>query len=618
MITLILDEPWEGQPSPLQLRFGDFDGEILRFDEAWQGQTSPLQLRFDGSDSGGGDGSNGEATPQILGINVGISWQVLQAITQQLALNEHATDIDNRLNLDSFGDHVDTKQQFGWHAETAVRSELSQGWYYKVTVLRRTAFRWALPEPHRINRMPWWHVEPAEHIRTSSKWINHKAQRIAPTQNFTLGEPAHQTKHVSWFGEAKRNAANVTWGPPQPRWVCTNRWFDLVPKGRIELRFDESYTEQQSPLQLRFDVVPQVCHWDAGGGYIPGNPSLPPIDFKVPIQPQIRRMYLMQPLLTCVRAADEQPIAISAVSINNSRSQFASSVSLTFCSKGDAIRAENNLLRIGINGYDFYAYAEQPSRSEAWNNNSYQSNGRGRTAELSTPWRRATSYSNSAARSIGGIASDLLQNTGWTVDVSAINDFTVPAGVCTISNTPIDALNEIASMIGCMLAADDETQVISILPRWPTVPWSMSSATPDAVISDSVILGHSVSTTVNPLCNACWLRGEQQGISAKVTRDGSAGDLPTDDISNALIVDIQAARLAGTAALADTGEKQQISLTLPIMADLPPFKKGQLVGITWRGEQYRALCDSVNITATMNNDGRLTVRQQITVIRSME
>lgn len=615
-VTLIFDKLQQVNKSPINLYFGDFDGEVLRFDEDWQSQTSPLNLRFDGSDSGGGDGGNGEATPQILGINVGISWQVQQAITQQLALNEHATDIDNRFNLDSFGDHVDTKQQFGWHVETAVRSELSQGWYYKVTVLRRTAFRWALPETHRINRMQWWHVEPAEHIRTSSTWINHKAQRIAPTQNFTLGEPAHQTKHVSWFGEAKRNAANVTWGPPQPHWVCTNRWFDLVPKGRIELRFDESYAKQQSPLQLRFDVVPQVCHLDNGGGYIPSNPSLPPIDFKVPIQPQIRRLYLMQPMLTCHRVSDERELVIKSASINDARSQFVSTASIEFSSKGDAQLASNQLLRININGYDFYVISEQPSKREAWNSGSYSSSGRSKAAELLMPWRSAVSYSNSAARSFAGVLSDLLENTGWTVALQGITDFTIPAGVATISDkTPLESAAEFASMVGCFLAPDDEKNVINILPRWPTVPWQMDSATPDVIIHDAVIIDYSSNETISQQCNAAWVRGEQQGVDAKVTLNGTAGNVPTDDIANALIVDIQAARIAGTSMIADTGNKQQIAVTMPIMADLPPLKKGQLIGVTWRGETYRALCDSIGITASVDYNGAVTVRQQATLLR---
>lgn len=85
----------------------------------------------------------------------------------------------------------------------------------------------------------------------------------------------------------------------------------------------------------------------------------------------------------------------------------------------------------------------------------------------------------------------------------------------------------------------------------------MSTAIADVNIHDSVILDYNTDEEINQLCNACWLRGEQQGVSAKVVRAGTAGNIATSDVSAQLIVTDQAARVAGTVMIADSGKKQK-------------------------------------------------------------
>jgi len=75
-----------------------------------------------------------------------------------------------------------------------------------------------------------------------------------------------------------------------------------------------------------------------------------------------------------------------------------------------------------------------------------------------------------------------------------------------------------------------------------------------------------------------WIRGEQQGVSCQVKRAGTAGNVNAADISNQLIVDNQAARTAGTVALAETGKKR------------------------------------VNISANVSDAGEISIEQAITVI----
>ncbi|MGE4260024.1 hypothetical protein [Shewanella sp.] len=608
ILSLRFTSPLQTRSSPIKLNWLT----ILRFDEAWPNASSPLQLRFEGSEE------PTEPVPQVLGIAVGISWAAVAAIEQQLTLSEHANKIDDRITNRWRGDTAQARDAVAWESKNAVQHNAIQLWSVKTAILRRSSVRWSLPDSHRIGTAQGWYTDPSRRDDTATTWHNRKAAEQRPVQPFILGSQQHIHHQLAWHGPAVRAGEHIKWGFPAPRWICTDAYQPPEP-GLLTIRFDEAPPSSDGAIVIRFDSNPRVCHWDNGGGYIPSNPPLPPIDFKIPIQPQIRRLYLMQPVLTCHRVSDERELVIKSVSITDARSQFVSTANIEFSSKGDAILASNQLLRININGYDFYVISEQPSKREAWNSGSYSSSGRSKAAELLMPWRSAVSYSNSAARSFAGVLSDLLENTGWTVALQGITDFIIPAGVATISDkTPLESAAEFAGMVGCFLAPDDENNVINVLPRWPTVPWQMDSATPDVIIHDAVIIDYSSNETISQQCNAAWVRGEQQGVDAKVTLNGTAGNVPTDDIANALIVDIQAARIAGTSAIADTGNKQQIAVTMPIMADLPPLKKGQLIGVTWRGETYRALCDSIGITASVDDNGAVTVRQQATLLRPLE
>ncbi len=169
--------------------------------------------------------------------------------------------------------------------------------------------------------------------------------------------------------------------------------------------------------------------------------------------------------------------------------------------------------------------------------------------------------------------------------------------------------------MGCMLLSNDDTRTLTVVPRWPMVPWQMAAATPDLTVHDAVITQYSQTKSLNPECNAVLLRGEQQGISAKVKRTGSAGNIATDDITAQLIVDNQAARIAGTNALADTGNTLNITMSLPIMADLPPVTPGMLIGIREGVEVFKGICDSASISASISDNGDIDISQSITVIR---
>ncbi|MEM5503722.1 hypothetical protein WNY81_02580 [Shewanella frigidimarina] len=585
---------------------------ILRFNQPWPNASSPVTIRFEG-----------DVVPEppirapSLGIYLGVTWQ-----PPLLAANDHqlisaSKPLGNQVQLvvlsQSATDYCVTTQ---WQnkpltqLQTAIHyvgnelTELTVNWQWFVapSVEQGFTLAWLVPNQHCMVMSVDWQVAPRLNtLHANINWCDGAALVNDITTAYR-------------YGNIRLIQPSVAWGPHTASWICSTRY--RPPKGKVTIRFSEPWANSSNPLQLRFTASANYCYFDDGGGLVDANPSLPSLDFETPIEPQLRRYYLMQPTITCVRVSDDVPIVISNISISRSRGQWASSVSIDFSSRIDASRADNQLLKVGINGYEFFALVEQTSVSKVFGNETYRGTGRSRSAELATPYVLPISYTNATARSFAGLLTDMLQFTGWTIALNGIVDFNVPAGAFSVGNkSPIDAVQEAVAQLGCMLLSNDEIKALTVVPRWPTVPWLMDGVTPDLTVHDAVITSYSESKEISTECNVVWLRGEQQGISAKVKRAGTAGNIAADDISAQLIVDNQAARTAGTNALADTGNKLNINMSLPIMADLPPATPGMLIGIREGVDVFKGTCDSVTISASVSDTGDIDVEQTITVVR---
>lgn len=465
-----------------------------------------------------------------------------------------------------------------------------------------------------------WSTDAAYELTSAFDWSTNANSLDLPTLvDVGLANALGDEFAVSFQSgtEQRQFDYSVTWGPHPSGWHCSTNY--RPPKGKVTARFNHTYTPTGGTLTLRFTASALTCDYDDGGGYLDGNTDLPSFDFEVPIEPQIKRLYLMQPTLSVRRVSDNDEIAVTSVNISDSRGQFSTSVSMEFASKGDMLLAMNELLHIEINGYDFYAIPEQSSQRRSFNATQYSASGRCAAAAISAPWKLPINYSNAVDRSFAGICGDILAGTGWTVELVGFTDFTIPAKVfSTTGKAPAEAINEMADMIGCMVLSDDANNKLKILPKFPVSPWSMAGATAAVAVHESVIVSYSATDEINQLCNTCWVRGEQQGVSRQIRRTGTAGNIATSDISNALIVADTPARLAGTAAIAATGQKEKVSIELPVMNDLPPLVKGMLVGVSFYGDTYKATCDTTSITASVQNDGSIDVTQSVTLIRHME
>ena len=236
--------------------------------------------------------------------------------------------------------------------------------------------------------------------------------------------------------------------------------------------------------------------------------------------------------------------------------------------------------------------------------------------ELSAPFVSTKNYTNSTAKTLAGLMSDIVLNTGWSIDNQMI-DFSVPALAFSYQNkTASEALLMCANSVGGMLSVDEYSKVISLVPKWPVMPWDTEDAICDVIINDSVILDYSETRVISPACDAVFVRGEQVGVSCKVKRTGTSGNNFANDVVDQLITHVQAARQRGSYELAETGNKQQVSIRTKIMNDLPPIKPGMLIGIRYSDSIYKATCDSVSISANVSSEGLVSVNQTFTVLKN--
>ncbi|MGI2128647.1 hypothetical protein [Shewanella oncorhynchi] len=583
----------------------------VRFNEPWLNAVSPLSLRFENV-----------LIPDVpiragsIGMACGLVMMTGKHIEQQITLSTRSQ--SHAANAVFAWGSISLKQQIVivWNTPPLAGEVFAVEWRRNALVPIQLDMNWLVPESHGHRAASHWNVSESQQYMLDIPWSQAAAKSQQIAVKLHLGEQIATGVILSYTDiHSQGDSKFVVWAPHAARWVCSSKY--LPPVGKVTLRFSEPWTNAISPIQLRFMASPNVCYWDDGGGLIGTNPSLPTIDFKIPIEPQIRRSYLMQPQISCVRVSDGVSVVLKSVSISQSRSQWASSGSLAFSSRIDAERAANELLKISINGYDFYLLCESPSESKAFGKTSYSATGRGRLATLASPNRKAINYVNVVARSFIGLMADIVANTGWTV-ASKISDYPVPANAFSYAaKTPAEAINMMANSIGAMLDVNDETQSITVIPQWPVVPWNTANAIPDVILHDGVILEFNERIDIRPDANAVFVRGEQQGVAAKVKRFGTAGDNFAGDIVDKLITDNQAARMRATAELANAGNKVQNSIRAKVMADLPPMRPGMLIGVRKGVEVFKSVCESFSISGSVNEStGMVTVNQTVTLLRN--
>lgn len=612
MIELRFINPYQVNKSPLQLSYQNNDMDVMgndaalvmRFTKPHAINTSPLTMRF-GDDTGPVD-----PTLPILQANIGIesdlSWLNPPLITQVKKLAWQTQSVKNEFETAfSNAELVPAALSFDWQTTALVTAQNSVTWGNSGYV-------------SNVIQMPYKIITAIEYNEADFNWLTQlDVEQTELNALWNSSELLKTARELHWHVKPLLESSEfvIHYGNTDKEYICY--WRNHPFKGYVNIEFTEPAITHNGRLVMRFNNPDKVCYWGLPGGLVRGDDDVPTIDRKIPIEPQIRNTYIMQPTINCVRVSDDLKILISSVSYSISRGQFSATCNIKFCSRIDFERALGQELKISINGYDFYVICEQPSTSNSFATASYSASCRSRFALLSAPYARATNYANPTAKTLAGIMSDILINTGWSLDNQMI-DYAIPKGAFSYTNlTPAAALLSVAKSVGAMLDIDNANKTVSIVPLWPVMPWDTDNAICDVILNDSIILEHNTSQTINQEHNAVFVRGEQQGVACKIKRAGSLGDKFASDVVDSLITDNQAARQRGTCELANSGNKQQATMRTKIKADLPPIRPGMLVGVTYGSSTYKATCDSLTINASINAQGAITVSQTIKVISNV-
>jgi hypothetical protein len=341
-------------------------------------------------------------------------------------------------------------------------------------------------------------------------------------------------------------------------------------------------------------------------------PEPPPGPVIVPVQ----RVYIVINNVNLRRVSDNAVVPTLSMSLSLDVSSWTWGFDATLPMQAQALVEPTTgpvELQASINGTNFRVMVENISRERSFGQASLRVSGRGRNAVLDSPYAQVLSFTNSIERTANQLAEDALMYNGvpigWAVEWG-LTDWLVPAGVFTHQGTHISALNAIAQAAGGYLQPHKTAQTLRILPKYPVAPWAWDTVTPDFVLPADVTTRESIQWVDKPQYNRVFVSGQQAGVLGQVTRQGTAGDVLAQMVTDPLITHADAARQRGIAILGDTGRIATVGLSLPVLAETGIIEPGKFVsyvdGATTRLGLVRSTQVSVGASA-------VETRQQITL-----
>lgn len=322
-----------------------------------------------------------------------------------------------------------------------------------------------------------------------------------------------------------------------------------------------------------------------------------------------RRVYLVSNTASIVRVRDGLDIPATAVSIELDTDSWAWQFNAQIPRIAAAALTDEEEVSIHINGQQWDCVCDGWQSSQSFGRESATLTGRSRTAYLSPTHVLPQAVSESSAATMAQLAAAVLP-FGWTLEWQAA-DWLVPGGFFSLDGqTPIEVVKYLAEAAGGFVLPHQRSQHLVIKPRYPTVPWQFETALVDVAIPRAIITTLGSDFQPGQSANGIWVSGGHQGISARVLRQGTAGERQAPTITHPLVCDVVAARAQGVVGLARTMPKRTQSIELPLSNDTGLILPGALLAVDgWKGFNR-----GVRVSAALQNKA-MTVRQQLSVER---
>jgi|GEM_PF-2787045 len=305
----------------------------------------------------------------------------------------------------------------------------------------------------------------------------------------------------------------------------------------------------------------------------------------------IRSYYIIMNTVTLRRVSDSALIPIQSMSIEGSLDNWCWGFKANLRRREDLdlVVPSGSPVEVEatINGNKWRFIIEDYGESRAFGQRTYSISGRSPSAQLAAPYVRPKSYVQSSQRQAVQLAEEAILNTGFTVDWQ-LNDWLVPANVYSVTDkTPIQELVTIAAAAGGIVQSAPNTTIISLLPRYATLPWDWGGAIIDASLPSYQNKGVTHNSQVQ--YNGVYVSGQNQGVSCLIKRTGTDGSEQPQMVTDPLITDVYAAQQLGAKILADSGTREIVNIQAPLFDNPGLLIPGMLIsvtdlGVTWRGQ----------------------------------
>lgn len=363
-----------------------------------------------------------------------------------------------------------------------------------------------------------------------------------------------------------------------------------------------------------------------------GNPNLefclsidqvtPDLDFAYPCgrpvidEPDvipILRTYIMTASVLLVRERDqlELPALSASVALDTGTATWGVDVALP-----EAVLSSlgpRELLRLTINGHAVLWLAEGWQRSRAFGGaRTIRLSGRSVHAELDAPLWPAASGTVDAPTNARQLAEQALALSGYALDWR-LPDWLVPVGAWSWEGmTPLARVARLAEAAGGAVFGDPAKRTLIARPHYSAAPWEWAGTVPALQLPDAALETLSESWDEAPAINAVIASGERMGVTARVKRAGTAGDLLAPTILDPLLTHQDPARARGLNAIAGSGRVCKVQVSLPLFDDAKLSLPGDLVSVTG-SDPFRAMVRGVRFSA--DRKGALVVRQTLDLER---
>lgn len=410
-----------------------------------------------------------------------------------------------------------------------------------------------------------------------SQWVGADRRTAGLSGRWAAGAARMRSLHGSWHGRMPRRErrAFLQWRSGQAM-----RFSTRIPWG-VAADVPWLVVPPMEPPQ------PPVVPGRPRGNRIPLTLGCPTVNLAgiVPLNLGVNACYAVRPArryyvlinsVEVVRLPDRTPIHAESIDISASVGAYGWDLSMALADPsqlpllqpGEAGPRE---IEVSVNGYLWTFAVESHSRTRAWDPqqgliHNVSVTARSRTALLAAPYAPARSRVTAVDRQAQQLVDDELEFTGFTAQYAAAN-WLVPAGAWFYeAATAMDAIARIAAASGAVVLSDPSDKAVRIVPRYPVSPWNWTTVTPDHVVVDDVVLDDSLTVRSAPLYDAVVVSGEIEGkgVLVRVTREGEAGNLYAQQVTDPLINTVPVATERGRNILSDRGEQAQIDMTVPL------------------------------------------------------